>query len=181
MSPRNWWNQTPCRTPRERAIYSPSVEEVATVGCFVFHEMAELPSRNTDPEKDQQSLTSCPQSESAYADSPVGSSSSPPRCSMRLRVPERYRSTRCAAYQCVWPGFALYWDRYEVTKEISGLEISEIHTSAPTSSRYGHFFISLISYSSRGPSSFDRIVEWCMGYSFGVQDDMLKQSRMVSM
>src|SRR5882762_2307944 len=114
-------------------MYSPSVEEVATVGCFfVLHETTELPSRNIDPENDQQSLILCPQSELTYAESTVGSSSSPPKHSMRLRVPERYWSTRCTAYQWVQPGFALYWDKYEATKEILGREMSEIHMSAPT-------------------------------------------------
>ena len=54
-------------------MYSASVDEAATVGCcFALQDIADLPSRNTYPDTEQQVSVSHPQSESAYVISSLG-------------------------------------------------------------------------------------------------------------
>src|SRR5882672_3736528 len=134
-------------------MYSASVLDVATVGCFFeLHETRPEPRLNVYPDIEQCVSVHAPQSESTH---PVRFMSGPPSTSERVFVAYRYCMTCCAAVQCACPGSQLNWLRCCMEKATSGWVAVAAYIMDPTAVRYGIFFIRSRSSSLLGLRSFD--------------------------
>ena len=160
-------------------MYSASVLDVATVGCFFeLQEMSPEPRLNTYPEMDRRVSLHAPQSESTQ---PVRVMSGPPKTSVRCLVAYRYHIVCCAAVQWEFPRLLLNWARCWTAKATSGRVAVAAYMIDPTAVRYGIFFIRSFSSSLVGPRSFDRTTCGSRGVVTGCASKRSSRLVMLSM
>jgi hypothetical protein len=121
-------------TPFPKALYSASVLDLETVGCFLaLHEIKFGPTKTANPLVERRSSTSPAQSASLKILTPVS-------LDLRIRshvssVPLTYRNIRLTASQCKSVGCDKNWHTLFTAKDKSG-RVSVKYCNPPTMLRY---------------------------------------------